>query len=458
MADEAKPQCGGGVETGAYDVPLHVGGLFIVMIASILGAGFPVVAKKVPSVKVPQKVFFACKHFGTGVLIATAFVHLLPESFGSLTDPCLPDVLIEDYPAMPGVIMMGAMFMLFTVEMWLHGKTGGHSHGNPNGDITAAPRRSMIMGVNGMPAAPPRPPRPDASFDYGDNERGTILDYEKAMAYQADMEKERYPYVTNPFDDPNNVVLPQSEMPAWFVVFYEQYVRQRLELMNMVAKSNAKNEKDHRRMMEHAREQVRALETSSDNSKLQVPTINVSAPAAKNFDFDLEEQQVDPEVLRKMSLNISLLEGGILFHSVFVGITVSLTIEGYLILVIAIVFHQMFEGLGLGSRIAEVPYPKSSMRPWILVLAFGTTAPLGMGLGIALNGTYDPDSAFGLILVGCFNAFSFGLLVWAALVDLLAEDFLSDEADRVMTPKSKKIAFCWVLLGAAAMAIIGAFA
>jgi zinc transporter ZupT len=218
------------------------------------------------------------------------------------------------------------------------------------------------------------------------------------------MEKERYPYVTNPFDDPNNVVLPQSEMPAWFVVFYEQYVRQRLELMNMVAKSNAKNEKDHRRMMEHAREQVRALETSSDNSKLQVPTINVSAPAAKNFDFDLEEQQVDPEVLRKMSLNISLLEGGILFHSVFVGITVSLTIEGYLILVIAIVFHQMFEGLGLGSRIAEVPYPKSSMRPWILVLAFGTTAPLGMGLGIALNGTYDPDSAFGLILVGCFNA------------------------------------------------------
>lgn len=334
---------------------------------------------------------------------------LLPESFGSLTDPCLPDVLIEDYPAMPGVIMMGAMFMLFTVELWLHGKTGGHSHGNPNGDITAAPRRSMIMGVNGMPAiTPPRPPRPDASFDYGDNDRATILDYEKAMAYQADMEKERYPYVTNPFDDPNNVVLPQSEMPAWFVVFYEQYVRQRLELMNMINKNNAKNEKDHRRIMEQAREQVRTLEASraaaGDNGKLQVPTINVSGTAAKDFNFDLEDQQVDPEVLRKMSLNISLLEGGILFHSVFVGITVSLTIEGYLILVIAIVFHQMFEGLGLGSRIAEVPYPKGSWRPWILVLAFGTTAPLGMGLGIALNGTYDPDSAFGLILVGCFNA------------------------------------------------------
>lgn len=310
---------------------------------------------------------------------------------------------------MPGVIMMGAMFCLFAVEMWLHGKTGGHSHGNPNGDITAAPRRSMIMGVSGMPAmSPPRPPRPSASFDYADAERGTILDYEKAMAYQADMEKERYPYVTNPFDDPNNVVLPQSEMPSWFVVFYEQYVRQRLELMNMINKNNAKNEKEHRRMMTEAREQARAFDFSQsspdDKNKLQVPTINVSGPAAKDFNFDLEDQKVDPEVLRKMSLNISLLEGGILFHSVFVGITVSLTIEGYLILVIAILFHQMFEGLGLGSRIAEVPYPKGSWRPWILVLAFGTTAPLGMGIGIAVNGTYDPDSAFGLILVGCFNA------------------------------------------------------
>lgn len=48
----------------------------MVLAASIFGAGFPVVAKKVKWVKVPTSVFFACKHFGTGVLIATAFVHV----------------------------------------------------------------------------------------------------------------------------------------------------------------------------------------------------------------------------------------------------------------------------------------------------------------------------------------------------------------------------------------------
>ena len=84
--------------------------------------------------KIPPKAFFACKHFGTGVLIATAFVHLVPTAFASLSDPCLPDVLIEDYPAMPGVIMMFSMFCLFVIEVWLKAKTGGHSHGGPTGE------------------------------------------------------------------------------------------------------------------------------------------------------------------------------------------------------------------------------------------------------------------------------------------------------------------------------------
>jgi hypothetical protein len=34
------------------------------------------VAKRVKWMKIPPKIFFFCKHFGTGVLIATAFVHV----------------------------------------------------------------------------------------------------------------------------------------------------------------------------------------------------------------------------------------------------------------------------------------------------------------------------------------------------------------------------------------------
>lgn len=120
--------------------------------------------------------------------------------------------------------------------------------------------------------------------------------------------------------------------------------------------------------------------------------------------MDEEGQPVDPMVYKRMSMNITLLEGGILFHSVFVGMTVSITINGFIVLLIAILFHQMFEGLGLGSRIAAVPYPKGSIRPWLLVFAFGTTAPIGQAIGLVAHNSYDPNSAFGLIIVGIFNS------------------------------------------------------
>lgn len=42
---------------------------------------------------------------------------------------------------------------------------------------------------------------------------------------------------------------------------------------------------------------------------------------------------------------------------------------------------------------------------------------------------------------------SSGLLLYAATVDLLAEDFLSEEAQHTLTKKDKITAFCYVLLG-----------
>ncbi|KAI1802011.1 Zinc/iron permease [Daldinia bambusicola] len=413
----AKPVCGGGKEVGEYDVALHTVGLFLVLAASCLGAGFPVAAKKISWLKVPEKVFFACKHFGTGVLIATAFVHLLPTAWFSLSDPCLPDLFTEQYPPLPGVIMMASLFILFIIEMWMNNKMGGHSHGGAAGFEHHAPPPVVVPHSQVQHRSMPS----DATmvgFEAQD------IEYEKRMAEEAEMRQN--PYSENEFD------LPRSEMPPWFVVFYEQYVRQRLELVNMI-------------------------KASGGNAQVQSEPKQDVVVSEKSM-MDEEGQPVDPLVYRRMSMNITLLEGGILFHSVFVGMTVSITIDGFVVLLIAILFHQMFEGLGLGSRIAAVPYPKGSIRPWLLVFAFGTTAPIGQAIGLAARNTYDPNSAFGLIIVGVFNSISSGLLIYAALVDLLAEDFLSEESSQVLTMKQKKIAFMFVILGAIGMSIVGAFA
>ncbi|GAB1316019.1 Fe(2+) transport protein 3 [Madurella fahalii] len=430
-----KPLCGSGQEVGDYDLGLHVAALFMVLAASIFGAGFPVVAKKVKWVKVPARTFFICKHFGTGVLVATAFVHLLPVAFGNLTDPCLPDLFTDQYPAMPGVIMMASMFCLFVIEMYLNGKMGGHSHGGPMG-FERQPALPQAPVAANRSAAPPRPPRYTSATDFEIED----VEYEKKMAQKMYEEKVQDHRRENPFadsdsdSDSDNV---RSEMPPWFVVFYEQYVRQRLEMINMIKASSQEYSSD----------------LSAKRQTMVTPPPDINSPYV-----DVETgQAVDPAVYRKMSMNITLLEGGILFHSVFVGMTVSITIDGFVVLLVAILFHQMFEGLGLGSRIAAVPYPRNSIRPWVLVVAFGTTAPIGQAIGLIVRDSYDPNSAFGLIMVGVFNAISSGLLLYAALVDLLAEDFLSEEAQN-MTKKDRITAFSFVILGAIGMSIVGAFA
>lgn len=294
-------------------------------------------------------------------------------------DPCLPDLFTDQYPAMPGVIMMGSMFCLFVVEMYINGKMGGeaHSHGGPMGFETHAAPSGVIEVKGDTPFS--RPPRHTTAEEFEIQD----IEHEKKIAQQAYLEKVRVYQRENPSADDKEMDAP-SEMPAWFVVFYEQYVRQRLEMISMIRMS-------------------RQPEQSDVSGKRQ--TVVSIAPAIESPYIDVETgEPVDPQTYRRMSMNIALLEGGILFHSVFVGMTVSITTQGFVVLLVAILFHQMFEGLGLGARIAAVPYKRGSIRPWLLVAAFGMTAPIGQAIGLAVRGSYDPNSAFGLIIVGVFNA------------------------------------------------------
>lgn len=307
----------------------------------------------------------------------------MPTAFFSLSDPCLPDLFTDLYPPITGVIMMASLFSLFVIEMVLNHKMGGqaHSHG---GNFGNAQPHAVAM--------PERPPRYNNHDSYE-----TDVGFEKRVQQQIYENQEKFNERFNRLqpnaygDDAEQL----SEMPAWFVVFYEQYVRQRLEMVNLL-KSSA------------------APQAPVVSQRAITPTPASSMELEDSPYIDVETGlPVSEMVYKKLSMNITLLEGGILFHSVFVGMTVSITIEGFVILLVAILFHQLFEGLGLGSRIAAVPYPKGSIRPWLLVVAFGTTAPIGQAIGLITRNTYDPNSAFGLIIVGVFNAMY--VPVWSLL-------------------------------------------
>ena len=163
---------------------------------------------------------------------------------------------------------------------------------------------------------------------------------------------------------------------------------------------------------------------------------------------------------QKLLLQCLLLEAGILFHSVFIGIALSVaTSTPFVVLLIAISFHQTFEGLALGSRIAAITsFPPSSPKPWLMALAYGTTTPVGQAIGLGVHGLYDPGGKTGLLMVGAMNAISSGLLLFAGLVELLAEDLLSERSYESLRGRMRVEACVAVVAGAMLMALVGAWA
>lgn len=168
-------------------------------------------------------------------------------------------------------------------------------------------------------------------------------------------------------------------------------------------------------------------------------------------------------------LGVGLLEAGIIFHSVFIGLTLAITTGGdFISLWITIIFHRMlptyayltletFEGLALGSRIAPLQFPSRSWKPYIWAIAYAVTTPAGMALGLAIRTTYDPNFQTALITCGVFDGLSAGLLIYNSMVTLLADDFLHGEMLRAKNWRIT-VALSCMIVGTALMSLLGRWA
>lgn len=58
-------------------------------------------------------------------------------------------------------------------------------------------------------------------------------------------------------------------------------------------------------------------------------------------------------------------------------------------LLTAVTFHQLFEGLSLGTRIATLPASSRTLRP-LMMASFAATVPIGIAAGFLLfTGSYE---------------------------------------------------------------------
>lgn len=62
----------------------RISAVFVILATSLLATLFPVVARRVPRLHVPNYVYLFARYFGAGVIIATAYIHLLDPAYDEI--------------------------------------------------------------------------------------------------------------------------------------------------------------------------------------------------------------------------------------------------------------------------------------------------------------------------------------------------------------------------------------
>ncbi|KAI8321256.1 ZIP zinc/iron transport family [Martensiomyces pterosporus] len=382
-----------------WDVGLHVGAIFIILAVSGLGSFLPVLSHYIPSLRVPPTALTLGKFLGTGVIISTAFIHMLPSGSGSLNNPCVGDRL-GSYNGWPGVLAIMAILAMHLMEFLLSNHTMGkhsHSHGLPDdldkhtrGSTTPADTEAQAFDI--AAAANANALTRHASFVNGSTTTKTTNSSEAKIAG------------TQP--------------------------------MAGLASGNGEP---------GAGENCDAIAMHTHHTHVH------------GLSFLKEDSE--SATAQKHRISTYILELGICLHSVIIGLTLSVTTgTDFKTLLVAISFHQFCEGLALGSRIAQMKYAKHSFfRALVNAAIFMLITPLGMIVGVGIRYSYQPNSPTALITMGVLDSLSAGILVYTGLVNLLAEEFGTLEF-RSYSKNVKGACFIAMYVGAGLMALIGKWA
>ncbi|CAM0910990.1 unnamed protein product [Alopecurus aequalis] len=170
---------------------------------------------------------------------------------------------------------------------------------------------------------------------------------------------------------------------------------------------------------------------------------------------DSPEDASAAETIRQRVVS-QVLELGILVHSVIIGVSLGASLRPTTIrpLVAALSFHQFFEGIGLGGCIVQAKFKAKATV--LMATFFSFTAPIGIALGIAITSSYSKHSSIALVVEGVFNSAAAGILIYMALVDLLAADFNNPKLQT--NTKLQLATYLALSLGAGLMSLLAKWA
>jgi zinc transporter 1/2/3 len=173
-----------------------------------------------------------------------------------------------------------------------------------------------------------------------------------------------------------------------------------------------------------------------------------------------EENHLDacaaaPEKARHVAI-AQVLELGIAVHSVLIGIALGVSESPCSIrpLLAALTFHQFFEGIALGACLMAADFQVWTYA--LMAVVFALTTPVGIAIGLGITHLYNENSPTALGTQGVFDAVSAGILIYMALVDLIAVDFTSNKIKSSI--KIQAAAYGALFAGAALMCALAIWA
>lgn len=119
----------------------------------------------------------------------------------------------------------------------------------------------------------------------------------------------------------------------------------------------------------------------------------------------------------------------------------------------------MFEGLGVGSRLAYLILPpKYRYIPYLGAFLYGVTTPIGIAVGLGIRTTYNPGSTQATLISGILDSLSAGILLYTGFVELLAHEFLFSPEMHEASLGKLLYALACMMLGCGLMALLGKWA
>lgn len=242
----------------------RISAIFVVGIVSSAVTFFPVLAKRNKRLRIPTIVYLFARYFGAGVIVATAFIHLLDPAYSEIG----PNTCVgmtggwAEYSWCPAIVLTSVMLIFlmdFSAERYVETKYG-------------------------------------AAFD---------TNVEDLILSESNQEK------IEPMSHPT--VMPE------------------------VSHQHSSSSTRRKSMLDQAAQAMAYQKKFAEDSESDVEESSVNKQA-RDIAF---KQQIAAFLI---------LEFGVIFHSVIIGLNLGVVGDEFSTLYPVIVFHQAFEGLGIGAR------------------------------------------------------------------------------------------------------------